>query len=138
MAKKTAVATTEEYPSGTSVPWSPGVSRVMTSVFESPGAKRKALLEALGERKPRKKYKSTKIRKTAATKRRKERKKKKTGIFEQFGILPRTRGPKMTETQKKEKRSVRGKTRRSLFRDMARANPELAMKHGIDVNKFKL
>ena len=122
----------------TAVPWNPQVSQAMTMEGLSPGERRRAVLVALGLRTPRQKYKSKKQKKSAAKERREQRKKDRLAVFEQYGITPRKRGTRLTPEQKKEKRSERGKQRRALLREMARANPELAKKYGVDPTRFKL
>ena len=120
------------------VPWNLQVSQAMTMEGLTPSERRRAVLVALGERTPRKKYKTKKEKKAAQKERREERKKKRGVLYEQYGITPRERGTKLTEEEKRQKRSARGKTRRSAFREMARKDPELAKKFGIDPSKFKL
>jgi len=122
----------------TSVAWNPQVSQVMTMEGLTPGERRRGVLVALGLRTPRQKYKSKKQRKTAAKERRLQRKKDRLALYEQYGITPRPRGAKLTPEQKKAKRSERGKNRRAALREMARANPELAKKYGVDPARFKL
>ena len=116
----------------------PDLSHILSGTFVSEAERRKAALEALGMRRPRQKYKTTKQRKSAAKKRRKERREERTKALEQYGLAPKKRGKKLTPEQKKKKRAERGKSKRSLFREMARANPELAKQYGIDVNRFRL
>jgi len=116
----------------------PDLSDIMNRQFPSLADKRKAVLEALGMRKPRQKYKTVKQRKLAAKKRRKERRKERIDALKRYGIEPRKRGKKLTPEQKKERRNLRGKTKRAGLREMARANPELAKKYGIDIDRFRL
>lgn len=140
MAKKTTVpaVSTLGFASGAAVPWSQDISAIIQREDISPSEKRKALLVKLELRQTRRKYK-TKAQRTAAAKtRRDKRKTERLSVFEQYGLEPKTRGPKLTAEEKRKKRSTRGKTRRSLFREMARANPEMAKKYGVDPSRFKL
>jgi len=124
-------------PIGTS-PWNPQVSQLMNTPGLTPSERRRGLRIALGLSTPRKKYKSKKERKKAAKERREKRKEERSALYEKYGLTPRTRGPKLTSEQKKEKRSERGKKRRAALRDLARANPEKAKEYGIDISRFKL
>lgn len=100
--------------------------------------KRHKVLEALGKVKPKKKYASVAERKAAAKKRAEERKKAKLDVLKKFGLEPSKRGPKKSPEEKKLHRKEKGKQRRSFLREMAKSNPDVAKKFGIDINRFKL
>lgn len=116
----------------------PDFTDVLQSQDISIADKRKHVLEGLGLKGKRRKYKSPEERKEAAKKRKEERKAERDKTLEGYGLLPRVKGPKLTKEQRKVKRSVRSKERRSFMRDMAKQNPDLAKTYGIDVGRFKL
>ena len=116
----------------------PDFTNILESESLSIAEKRKKVLEELGLRSTRRKYASPEERKEAAKKRRDERRAARAKVLEQYGLEPKTRGPKLTKAEKKKRRSERGKARRSFLREMAKAQPELAKKYGIDPSKFKI
>jgi len=127
-----------EMPEGASSPWNLQVWEAMHMEGLTPGERRRGIAIALGLRTPRKRYKNKKERKAASKERREQRKKDRLTLYEQYGMTPRKRGAKLTPDEKRAKRSERGKKRRELLREMARANPELAKKYGVDPSRFKL
>lgn len=119
-------------------PGAPDFANVLQSQDISVAEKRRIILEGVGLKGKRRKYKSSEERKEASKKRRGERKVERDKTLEKYGLLPKAKGPKLTKEQKKVKRSKRSKERRSFMRDMAKQNPDLAKKYGIDVGRFKL
>lgn len=113
-------------------------SKVIESESLTLAQKRKEVLEALGLKRKKKKYDTPEEKKAAAKKRRDERKATRREVLKKYGLEPRKKGPKMTQAERKKKRSERGKTKRGFLREMARANPDLAKKYGIDPSRFKL
>lgn len=113
-----------------------------TSVIESEtlsiAAKRKHVLEQLGLKGRKRKYATLEERRAASQKRREERKATRLEVFKKYGLEPKEKAPKMTKEQRKQKRSERGKAKREFYRQMARADPALAKKYGIDPKRFKL
>ena len=116
----------------------PDFSSVLSTQDMSLSMKRRKVLEELGLRKPKKKYASVEDRKAAAKERAKKRKEERVKVLKQYGLEPKKRGPKLTKAQKTAKRQDRGKVRREFLREMARQNPELAKKFGIDPSRFRL
>jgi len=113
-------------------------SSVIESESLSMAEKRRKVLEQLGLKGTKKKYATPEERKAASKKRREERKSTRLEVLKKYGLEPRKKGPKMSKEQRKQKRSERGKTKRGFLREMARANPDLAKKYGIDPRRFKL
>ena len=100
--------------------------------------KRSMILVELGLKKPKKQYATKEERKLAAKERTKERKKERLSVLEKYGLEPKKKGPKLSKEQKKQRRKTRSKAKRTFLRDMARADPEMAKKYGIDPARFKL
>lgn len=100
--------------------------------------KRKAILEQLGMRKPKQKYKNLEERKAAAKERSKARKEKRLAALAEIdpNLVPKKR-EKMSSEEKKAKRSERRERRLGFMFEMAKANPELAKKFHIDIDKLK-
>ena len=134
MAKK-EVQSTSVVPAETGVP---DFTNVLQSQDISVADKRRHVLEGLGLKGKRRKYKSPGERKEAAKKRREERKAVREKALGEYGLQSKAKGPKLTKEQKKARRSGRSKERRSFMREMAKQNPDLAKKYGIDVGRFKL
>jgi len=116
----------------------PDFSSVIKSESLSLAEKRKKVLEGLGLKRTKKVYANSEERKAAAKKRREERKATRREYLSRYGLEPRKKGPKLTKEERKKKRSERGKVKRGFLREMARANPDLAKKYGIDPNRFRL
>lgn len=116
----------------------PDFSSVLQKEDLSIADKRRIILEGVGLKGKKKKYESVEERKAASKARREERKAKRTEVLAKYGLEPKKKGPKLTKEQKKAKRSARAKERRGFMRDMARQDPDLAKKYGIDVKRFKL
>jgi len=122
-------------PTGTGLP---DFSNVLQKEDMSIADKRNYVLEQTGLKGRKRKYKSVEERKAAAKARREERKAKRVAVLEKYGLEPKKKGPKLTKEQKKARRSARAKERRSFMREMAKQQPDLAKKYGIDVKRFKL
>ena len=116
----------------------PDFSKIIQSESISMVEKRKLVLEKLGMKGTKKKYATTEERKLAAKERSKKRREERVTALKEYGLEPKAKGPKKTKAQKKATRKARGKSRRSFLREMAKANPELAKKYGIDPKRFKL
>lgn len=99
--------------------------------------KRKKVLEELGLRRPRKKYESVEERKAAAKERAKKRREERLQVLKRYKLEPKKKGPGLTKAQKKEKRRTRGQDKRQFLREMARQNPDMARKFGIDPTRFR-
>lgn len=118
-------------------PLAPNLSSILSGA-KPLSDKRREVLIALGLRRPRQKYTTPALKKTAAKKRRKERKLERNKELAKYGLAPRKRGKKLTTDQKNKRRNERGKNKRAGLREMARANPDLAKKFGIDPTRFRL
>jgi len=114
----------------------PSISHILDSEMSLP-EKRRKVLEELGARKPKKKYKTVEDRKAAAKERAGVRRAEKIKILGKYGLAPKKAGPKLTKEEKREKRSNKGKVKREFIREMARQNPDLAKKFGIDPTRFR-
>jgi len=121
-----------------SMPSPKDFASILESESLSMAQKRRQVLEQLGLKGTRKKYASPVERKAASKERREKRKSTRLESLKQYGLEPKVRGPKMSKEERKTKRSERGKTKRGFLREMAKANPELAKKYGIDPSRFKL
>lgn len=119
-------------------PGAPDFTNILQSQDISVADKRRLVLEGVGLKGRKRKYKTAEERKEAAKKRRDERKVSRLEVLTKYGLEPKKKGPKLTKAQKKAKRSARGRERRSFLREMAKENPDLAKKYGIDVSRFKL
>lgn len=135
MAKRAEVQKVEEVPAlGTGLDFSSVIQSESLTMAE----KRKTVLEKLGLKATKKKYATPEERKAASKLRAKERREARIVALKPYGLEPAKRGPKKTKAQKKLARKARGKARREFIRDMAKADPDLAKKYGIDPKRFKL
>ncbi len=99
--------------------------------------KRLLLQRELGLRKTKKKYPTKEARKEAAKVRAKQRRAEKKAVYKEFGIAPAPKGPKRTTEEKKLHRSEKGKSKRNFLKEMAKQNPDIAKKFGIDISRFR-
>ena len=100
--------------------------------------KRSAILQGLGLKGTKKKYKTPAERKKAAKARSVKRRKERQKVLAKYGLKPKKKAPKLTKEQKKARRKERSKVRSSFLQEMVKANPEMARKHGINPARFKL
>jgi len=111
-----------------------------TKILNNPNLTKKQkvdlILKAKGLKTPRKRYASVEERKKAAAQRAKERRKK------QLEDLPPELRPKprvkLTKAQKKEKRRAHNASNRAALRELAKANPDLARRFGINPDRFRI
>ena len=116
----------------------PDFSGILSSEGLSIGQKRSRILTEMGLKKVKKKYETSEERKAAAKERAGTRKAERNKILEQLGIAPKRKGPKRTKAEKKVLRSQKSKDRRAFIREMAKENPEIAKKYGVDISRFKI
>jgi hypothetical protein len=98
--------------------------------------KRRLYLERLGAVRPKQKYATKEERKKAAKERAQKRREAKRALLPPE-LRPQPR-MKMTPEEKKVKRSEKNKEKRAFLREMARDNPAIAKKFGIDPANFRL
>lgn len=120
------------------VAMTPSIQEIVNSSEFDLATKRQKVLLELGQKRPKKRYATVEERKAAAKARNKKRREERNAALRPYGLGPRPKGPKLTKEQRKEKRKARGKVKRQFMREMAKANPEKALKFGIDVTRFKL
>ena len=116
----------------------PDFTNVIKSDVLTEREKRNEILVQLGLKQKKRKYPTPEARKAAAKERSAKRRKERSTVLAQYGLEPKKRGPKRSEDEKAEARRERGKTKRAFIREMARAEPDLAKKYGIDPSRFKL
>jgi len=123
------------------LPEAGGLPPTLQSILESESSlteKRRRLLEELGVKKTKKKYPTAAARKEAAKARAAVRREEKKSIYAKYGLEPKPKGPKVSDAERKARRKTKGASKRSFLKEMAKANPDLAKKYGIDVSRFKI
>lgn len=103
---------------------------------------RKDALRAEGLLGTKKKYESKEARKAAAKLRAADKRAKKRAVLESMGLGPKPKQKYASKEERKAASKLRRIERRrntsAFVVEMAKENPELAQKHGIDLSKFKL
>jgi len=117
----------------------PDFSNILQSQELTLVDKRRKVLEGLGLRKPRKKYKTKEERKATAKERAKARRAERLQLLEKYGLGARPKGKKKygSKEERKAAGKERAKDKRRFLREMARKNPDLARKYGIDPERFR-
>lgn len=112
------------------------IRSIIQDPFMDLATKRRKVLELRGAApKKKKKYKSPEARKAAAKERAAARKAQRVSELAPFGLEPKKR-EKMTEAERKARRSQRGKAKRAFLKEAAKEFPDLAQKHGLRFRKI--
>jgi flagellum-specific peptidoglycan hydrolase FlgJ len=138
MVKKSkALATTGGETLITGVSGTPDFSNILGNADLSVKDKRDRILRELGKKGTKKKYSNPEERKKAQKERAKKRREEKNKALAAYGLAPRQRGPQKSPEEKKAARKARRQNKKNFLHEMAKMNPEVAQKYGIDPSRFK-